>query len=206
MRCERGALEVREDAGDGVAAAGLDGLGQRALGADEDGAGDEELGHVDVERRLRGAERRGRQVDQHRPVVDDEHVARVEPAVRDACRVQPLDLPPQILEQSSSLTWSALASSSGSMSGWRVTTSASPSGPSAAMTTSGTRTPACAAMKSRQRLVLDLLEAPDRRASRRIAVGEQPPAPGEPLRVLRVAAEHAYLQRAPAASWPTYSA
>ena len=63
------------------------------------------------------------------------------------------------------------------------------------MTTSGTRTPACAAMRSRQGLVLDLFQAADGRASRRIAVGEEPPAPSEPLRVLRVAAEHAYLER-----------
>ena len=34
--------------------------------------------------------------------------------------------------------------------------------------------------------------APDRGAARRIPVDEQTPAPGEPLRVLRVAAEHAH--------------
>ena len=74
----------------------LDGLGQRALGADEDATGDEELGHVDVERRPWGAERRGREVDQHRAVRVDEHVAQVEPAVRDARRVQAVDLTPQV--------------------------------------------------------------------------------------------------------------
>ena len=45
---------------------------QRALRPDENRARDEELGHVDVECGLRGAERRGREVDQHRGVVDDE--------------------------------------------------------------------------------------------------------------------------------------
>ena len=49
--------------------------------------------------------------------------------------------------------------------------------------------------EERERLVLDLLQAADGRASRRVAVGEEPPAPSEPLRVLRVAAEHAYLER-----------
>ncbi len=47
----------------------------------------------------------------------------------------------------------------------------------------------------RQRLVLDLLESPDGDAPRRIPVGERAPAPGEPLRVLRVAAEDAHPQR-----------
>ena len=76
VRRERGALEVRLDASQCTAEAGLDRLGERALGADEDTAGHEELGHVDVERRLRRAERRRRQVDEHRPVLADEHVAR----------------------------------------------------------------------------------------------------------------------------------
>jgi hypothetical protein len=58
VRRERSALQVREHAGNGVAPAGRDGLAQRALRADEDGAGDEELGHVDVERGLRGTKRR----------------------------------------------------------------------------------------------------------------------------------------------------
>src|SRR5436309_5707035 len=47
----------------------------------------------------------------------------------------------------SSLTCSGLESSSGSTSGWRVTMSASPFCPRAAVTTSGTRTLACAAIK-----------------------------------------------------------
>ena len=45
-----------------------------------------------------GRERRRREVDQHRAVVEHEHVARVEPAVRDPGRVQAADLVPEILE------------------------------------------------------------------------------------------------------------
>ena len=51
--------------GDGVSPAGSDGLAQRALGPDENGAGDEELRNVDVECRPRSAERRRREVDEH---------------------------------------------------------------------------------------------------------------------------------------------
>ena len=48
---------------------------------------------------LRCPERRRGEVDQHRPVGDDEHVARVEPAVRDPGRVQETDLLPELLER-----------------------------------------------------------------------------------------------------------
>ena len=50
----------------------------------------------------------------------------------------------------------------------------------------------------RQGLVLDLLQTSVRDAPRRIAVGERAPAPGQALGVLRIATEHAYLQRPPA--------
>ena len=50
--------------------------------------------------------------------------------------------------------------------------------------------------EERESLVLDLLEAPDRSAPRRVAVGKEAPAPSEPLRVLRVPAEHPHLERA----------
>ena len=46
-------------------------------------------------------------------------------------------------------------------------------------------------------LVLDLLEPSHRCAPRWVTVGEQSPATGQPLGVLRVPAEHAHLQRAP---------
>ena len=65
MGSERRALEVRQRMGDGVVAGGSDGLAQRALGPDENGACDEELGNVDVECRPRSAECRRREVDQH---------------------------------------------------------------------------------------------------------------------------------------------
>ena len=56
----------------------------------------------------------------------------------------------------------------------------------------------------RERLVLDLLEPADGDAPRRVAVGERPPAAGEPLGVLCVPAEHPHLQRAaPARRAPT---
>ena len=83
------------------------------------------------------------------------------------------------------------------MSGWRVTTSASFSGPSPTVTTSGTRTPACAAISVATRFVLDLLESTHGRAARRITVREEPPAARQPLRVLSVSTEHADLDRAP---------
>ena len=54
----------------------------------------------------------------------------------------------------------------------------------------------------RQRLVLDLLQAPVRDAPRRIPVGQRAPAAGEPLRVLRIAAKHSNLQRNPACVIP----
>ena len=43
--------------------------------------------------------------------------------------------------------------------------------------------------EEREPLVLDLLQAPDRGAARRIAISEEAPASREPLCVLRVAAE-----------------
>ena len=146
VRRERGPLQVRQHATDGVAPAGVDRLAQRAIGTDEDGARDEQLGDVDVERRLRGAERRRRQVHQHRPAVGR---ARTLPALslpwEIAGVVEPGDLLPEP-SSVSSLTSSGRELSSGSTSGWRVTINASPLGPRAAVTTSGTRTPACAAM------------------------------------------------------------
>ena len=99
MRCQCGALQVGQRAFNCVAPASFDGPVQRPLRADENGARDEELGNVDVERGLRRAERRRRQVDQHRPVVEDEDVARVEPAVGDARSMKPANLSPEILER-----------------------------------------------------------------------------------------------------------
>jgi hypothetical protein len=95
---ERGAPEVRLDTSHRTAEAGFDRPGERAVGADEDTARDEELGHVDVERRLRRAQRRCRQVDEHRPVLADEHVAQAEPAERSP-PVEAVNLPQQVDER-----------------------------------------------------------------------------------------------------------
>jgi hypothetical protein len=46
----------------------------------------------------------------------------------------------------------------------------------------------------RQGFVLDLLEPSDRSAARRIAIGEKPPAPCQPLSVLGVPTQHTRLQ------------
>ena len=161
-------------------------------------ARDQELGHVDVERRLGRTERRRREVDEHRAVVGDEHVAQVEPAVGDARRMKPGDLlhrgPPSV---SSRHADRGSRSSSGSTSGWRVTTSASsfraergasrPRAPGRRPARpSSVTTPSCSTCSSRA----------DRRASRRIAVGQEAPAASQALRVLRVATEHADLQLA----------
>jgi len=55
MRCQGSPLQIGKYAGNGVAPAGLDGLTQRTLGADEDRACDQELGHIHVERPIAGA-------------------------------------------------------------------------------------------------------------------------------------------------------
>ena len=54
----------------------------------------------------------------------------------------------------------------------------------------------------RERLVFDLLQPSDGGALREVSVGEQAPATGEPLGVLRVPAKYAYLQRVAVAVVP----
>ena len=49
--------------------------------------------------------------------------------------------------------------------------------------------------KEREPFMLDLLQAPHRRAPRWVAIGEKAPASGEPLRILRVAAEESHPER-----------
>ena len=61
--------------------------------------------------------------------------------------------------------------------------------PPHAITISGTRTPGSSGDQCHERLVLDLLEPADRDASGRVAIGERPPAPRDPLRVLGVPAQ-----------------
>ena len=191
MRRERGALQVGQDPADRVAPTGLDGLPKRAVRADEDRARDEELGNVHVERRLRGAERRGREVDEHRAVVDDEDVARVESSVRDAGRVQPGDLRRQ--SSSSSL----VAHLIGRDRLERVDVRLACDDQCVAVGAEGrdhdfgNSNAGLCRHQGGERLVLDLLQSTGGGASRGILVREQPPLPRESLRVLRIAAEHA---------------
>ena len=197
MRGQRGALEVGQHTSDGVAPPGREGLAQCALGADEHGARDHKLGHVEVERGLRRPERRRGEVDQHRPVVDDEHVARVEPAVRDSGRVQKTDLPPELSERVVVHVVRERRARVGRRRGCRVTMTASPSGAEA--DGDDLRCPD-ARLRGKERchrFVLHLLEPPDGRAAGRVAVGEEAPAASEPLGVLGVPAEHSNLQRSP---------
>jgi hypothetical protein len=96
---QRGALQIREGTTQGVAPARGQGLAQGTLGADEDGGCDGQLGQVDVQRRLRRAERRRREVDEHGAFVEEEDVARVQPSVGDTGRVEAGDLLEQALER-----------------------------------------------------------------------------------------------------------
>ena len=57
MGRQRGALEVGQDPADRVSPTGMDGRPKRAFRPDDDRTGDEKLGNVNVERRLRGAEK-----------------------------------------------------------------------------------------------------------------------------------------------------
>ena len=96
--------------------------------------------------------------------VDDEDVARVEPSVRDPGRVQRghlLARDPRAARRSPDRRVS-----SGSTSGWRVTTNASPSGPRAAVDDPGHANAGLRGHQRGERLVLDLLEAADRCAPR----------------------------------------
>ena len=61
--------------------------------------------------------------------------------------VQQCDLPPSAPRAARRSPRRGSRARAGSRSGWRVTSNASPSGPRPAVTTSGTRTPACAAIR-----------------------------------------------------------
>ena len=98
MGRQRGSLEVGEDPADGGTPACLDRPFEGTFRTDKDRAGDEELGDVHIERRLLGAERRGREVDEHRPVADNQDAAQVESSVRDAGVVQTSDLFANLIE------------------------------------------------------------------------------------------------------------
>ena len=162
MRRERGSLQVRQHAPDRVAPACVDGVLQCSLRADQDRAGDEQLGDVDVQRRLRRTQSRRREVDEHRPLVDDQDVAGVQPSMRDACRLEMRHLPPELLERLVS-TWSACERLEGGDVGLpsddeRVSARAERGrdhlgGPDSRL----------GSQQRGERLVLDLFEAPDAR-------------------------------------------
>ncbi len=95
MRGECRPLQVGQRTRHGVDADAFDGRGQRAVGTDQHGARDEQLGDVDVERRLRGTQGGCGEVDQDGRGGDDDHVARVEPAVRNPSRMKTSYLLPQ---------------------------------------------------------------------------------------------------------------
>ena len=98
MRGQRGALEVREHASERAPQPASSALRSARSGPTRIGGGDHELGQVDVERRLRSADRGRGEVDQHRAVVHHEHVARVQTAVRDPRPLETGDLLPQVRE------------------------------------------------------------------------------------------------------------
>ena len=98
MRRQCGGLQVGEHARDRIRPARVHRPCEGALRPDENGAGDEEFGDVDVEQGRRRSEGRRREVDQHRTVSGDDDVARVESAVTDARIVKPGDLAPEVVE------------------------------------------------------------------------------------------------------------
>ena len=161
------------------------------MGADEHGGGDEELGDVDVERRLRRTQRgRGELDDDWLTLVVEDHTGRIEAPVRDSGSVHHRDLTPELHER-------PITDLVGRRQLQRIAVGLS-------------RDDACVAAlaergdddlrhtntglgrhQSGQRLVLDLLQAPDRRAPTGIAVRQQAPPAGETLRVLGVASKDA---------------
>jgi hypothetical protein len=198
MRCERSPLEVREHAAYGITPAGIHGLAQRAVGPDEDGGSDEELRHIDIERGPRRTQGRGRQVDQHRALVEHKDVARIEATVRNARLMKPRSLLPEGCE---CLVAHLVRGGPLERLDVRLTRDHErvSVGPERSRDHLGHSNSRLRGHQRRQRLVLDLLQAPIRHAPRRIAVGQRTPAAGEPLGVLRIAAEHPHLQLSAAA-------
>ena len=201
VRCERRALQVRQGASDGVGPSGIHGGPQRAFRADEDAARDEQLGHVYVERGLRRAEAGRRQVDHQRFAVHDQHVAQIQPAVRDPGVVQHSDLPAQLHEQlvAHLLGPRVLQRREIGLEGdqQRVAVGADARGDHPRHAHTGLR-----GHQRRDRLVLDLFEASDGCAPGWVAVGEKAPATREALRVLCVSAQDADLQRSSVVAVP----
>jgi hypothetical protein len=167
---------------------------QRARRSDGDGAGDEQLGHVDVHRGPRCSERRRREPDQDRSSVLDHDVAGVEAAVGDSGGVQGGDLAPQsrqelvrhrfgrqVLERvDRDLPGDDAGQAPGAQGGQEHL---------------GDPDAGLGRHQRREGFVLDLLKAADRCAARRVAIGEQTPSPGQLLGVLGVTAQHSDVHR-----------
>ena len=145
VRGQRGALQIGKRTGDGVSPTGMRGPrearapGRRARSTRP--AARPRRGRARIAG-PRASRRRSRRASA-RPSTH-EHVARVEPAVRDPGRVQTSDLLPELSERAvvdvirgRELEWVD--------GGCRVTITASPSAPRPTVTTSGARTPACVA-------------------------------------------------------------
>ena len=96
--CQGGTLEVRKSSAAIISTPPPgNGCAQRAVGADQDG-GTRQARPRRCRAPTAGPERRGRKVDQHGLAIDDEHVRRVEPAVRDPGGVETRNLLPQALQ------------------------------------------------------------------------------------------------------------
>ena len=195
VRRQRGALQVRLDIRQGVAEAGLDRPRERSLRADEAAGRDEELGHVDRERRLRRARRRSREVDEHGPVLGQEYVAQVETPVGDPRLLQLVNLVPQLDEH---LVGDVFGTRDLQGRDIRLTGGDERIALRAERGDDDVGDPHARLRghEEREPLVLDLLQAPDRGAARRIAISEEAPAPREPLRAARRGRGHG-LEAAP---------
>ena len=179
------------------------GLPQRPFLADEDATRDKQLGDVDIEGES-GA-----------PSVAADRSTSIGSSST-TITLPTLSLPCEMsascnratcrnsLSSSSSLTSSGVASSSGVRLGWLVTSNASPSAPRPAVTTSGTRTPACPASS----VVSASCSTCSSRQWRRSAADRgtrAPPATRDALRVLSVPTQHPHLRGPPSSPCAKYS-
>jgi hypothetical protein len=99
VRREGSALQIGHRSGHRIGTDAVDRRTQRAIGPDEHRAGDEQLGDVDVQRGSWSTQGRRGEVAQDGSVVDDHHVAEVEPAVRDPGSMQACGLRPHVCEE-----------------------------------------------------------------------------------------------------------
>ena len=194
VRSESRRLQVWHRSRHGVDAGAADGGAQRAVRTDEHRAGDEQLCHVDVQRGSRSAEGGGREADQDGRIVDDHHVAQVQPPVRDVGRVESCHLLPHVSQ-------GLVADVLGNRVLERIDVSLPGDDQCVAVRAQGSRDhlghpdSGLGGHEDRQCLVLDLLQSADRHAPRRVPVGQQAPTTRQPLSVLGVSTQHARVQR-----------